>query len=285
MHVPRSFVAEHDGRPVGLAQMTPRPEPHQWDVVYLALEDGPAAVGHGRPLRLVPDRRATRLLGELCDASVLLGAERLFARVPEDGEQFEMFRQVGFTPVVREYTYYRALDQPAPPRPGMTADIPGLRPQRRADAFGLLQLYQECNPKMVQMAEGMRSASWELPAGGLGRRLTRRARTQRWVVERETHKAAWVELSTQRGRIHALRIMVDERYADLVGPLVDFALGAAAAHPAQGVTVRVREHQRRLLDALDAHGFEPVDGSYLMVKLLATPVLQPQFGRVLEKVV
>src|SRR5687767_13148024 len=78
---PRSLVAEQEGRPVGLAQMRPRREPRQWDVVYLAVEHA----GDDAPTGLVfaPDRRATRLLGELCDAAVELGLERLFTRIRE----------------------------------------------------------------------------------------------------------------------------------------------------------------------------------------------------------
>ena len=66
VHAPRSFVAEQEGKAVGLAQMRPRREPSQWEVMYLSVEPevGGAAspTGDGLPrLRLVPDRRATRL--------------------------------------------------------------------------------------------------------------------------------------------------------------------------------------------------------------------------------
>ncbi|MGH2355264.1 MAG: hypothetical protein ACRDJN_26945, partial [Chloroflexota bacterium] len=160
---PRSFVCESDGRPVGLGQMRPRREPHHWEVVYLAVEatrprsgDGPSRAG---PVSVMPDRRAARLLGELCDAGVLLGAERIFASIAEDGGRFELFKQVGFSPVVREYSYLRPGGPEAGPAgtaeeaataSGLVGAIPGLRPQHRSDAFGLLQLYQECTPKIVQ---------------------------------------------------------------------------------------------------------------------------------------
>lgn len=273
---PRSFVAEQDGRPVGLAQMAPRQDPQQWDVVYLALEQEPPKQPDTLPpLRLVPDRRATRLLGELCDAGVLLSATRLFGRVDEDDECYEMFRQVGFTPVVREFSYFRPLgrDDGREPEP----EIPGLRLQRPADAFGLHQLYQASNPRLVQLAEDKRSRSWE--------RQARAPRARRWVVERDARQAAWLQLALQRRGPHPMQLMVDDRDPDLLQPLIRFALRQAGARPAQGVLVRVREHQRRIVRALEEQGFEPLGAQVLMVKQLAVPVMQPQLGRVLEKVV
>ncbi|MBI3973501.1 MAG: GNAT family N-acetyltransferase [Chloroflexi bacterium] len=286
---PRSFVAEQDGRLVGLGQMRPRREPHQWDVVYLVVERLPgtyASDGAVAPSHRQPDRRATRLLGELCDAGVALGAERLFARIAEDDGRFDMFRQVGFTPVVREYTYFRqpAAPDPAPVSLPASAAIAGLRPQRRADAFGLLQLYQACTPKVVQMAEGKGSRSWELPPESLRKRLTKQARTRSWVVERDSKKVAWLQLCEQRRGPHSLRIMADERAVDLHRPLVEFALETLGARLASGVLMRVREHQSRLTAALEDVGFEPVDAHVLMVKQLAAPVLERRFTSVLEKV-
>ena len=288
---PRSFVAEQDGRPVGLAQMKPRREPQQWEVVYLAVEHLTTAAREapsGGALRPAPDRRAATLLGELCDAGVLLGAERLFARILEDDLRLELFKQVGFSPVAREHTYYRPLrpqaggpeSQPSPP-----PAIPGLRPQRRADSFGVLQLYQECTPKTVQMAEGKRSHSWDLPADTFGGRLTRQTRVQRWVVEQDARKVAWLQVGIRRHGPHVVRMMVDPRVAELSEPLLRHALAALPARPAGGVQVRAREHQQSLISALEAQGFYQVDGDLLMVKLLAAPVVQPQLARALEKVV
>jgi len=257
-------------------------------VMYLAIGQEPGAglgaPGDGLPrLRLVPDRTATRLAGEMCDAGVLLGAERLFVRIPDDGAGYDVFRQVGFTPVVREFTYYRAAGAPHEVSPAVE-DIAGLRPQGRADAFGVLQLYHECTPKVVQMAEGKRSQNWDLGAG-LGKRFGQRGRSQRWVVERDTRKVAWLQITTQRRGPHQVRMMVSDRAIDVLQPLLDFALGRLAAHPANGVMVRVREHQPRLMSALEANGFEPVDGRLMMVKQLAAPVLQRGFAHAVEKVV
>src|SRR5919108_579773 len=47
--------------------------------------------------------------------------------------------EVVYSPVEREYTYYQEQERAAAPP---AAAVPGLRPQRRADAFGLLQLYR-----------------------------------------------------------------------------------------------------------------------------------------------
>jgi hypothetical protein len=286
VRAPRSFIAEQNNRAVGLAQMRPRHEPHQWEVMYLAIESAEGEPnGDGVPrLRLLPDRRATRLVGEMCDAAVQLGAERLFARIADDEAGYDVFRQVGFTPVVREFAYFRAAPT-VPADPGKSEHISGLRPQRRSDAFGVLQLYHEVTPKVIQMAEGKRSQSWELASAGLGKPLSRRARVRRWVVERDARKVAWLQLSAQRRGPHQGRLMVSDRAFDLLQPLLDFALFELAALPAHGAVFRVREHQPRLMRALEENGFEPITSDLLMVKQLAARVLQRGFVHALEKVV
>jgi hypothetical protein len=301
---PRSFVAEIESRPVGLAQMRPRREPHQWEVVYLAVEQPPGAgssveadeVAPGSAwLRSVPDRRATRLLGELCDAGMALGAERIFASITDEGGRFELFKQVGFSPVVREYGYFRAREAKAgvatPRRHAAqrVAGIAGLRPQRRADAFGLLQLYQECTPKVVQMAEGKRSRSWDLPANGLGRRVlppgwASQRGAERWVVERDARKVAWLHLTRRRRGHHLVQLLVDQRASDLNEPLLRFAMAQLEADPAPGIMVNVREHQHGIVAALEGLGFSRVETRLLMVKQLAIMV-RHQFVPALEKVV
>ena len=286
MRVPLSYVAERDGKPIGLGQLRPRREAHQWEVAYLAVE---APSGLPAPnLRLVPDRTASRLLGALCDAGVAQGADRLLARMSDGGGRYELFRQLGFSLAVREYSYFHPLagaEGAAPASAEQLAQrVPGLRPQRRHDAHGLLQLYARCTPKMVQMVEGKRSQSWETAPVGIGKRLTRGSGVQRWVVERDTDRVGWLQIQRLARGPHQIRILVDERASELNQSLVDFALDLLAGAPG-GAMVRAREHQERLISALEASGFLLVDAHLLMAKMLAAPVLQPQFGRVLEKVV
>ena len=288
MRVPLSYVAERDGKPVGLGQLRPRREAHQWEVAYLAVETPTGASGQAPNLRLVPDRTASQLLGALCDAGVAQQADRILARMSDGGGRYELFRQLGFSLAVREYSYFHPLAQAAPvPRvtPELLAQrVPGLRPQRRADAHGLLQLYARATPKTVQLVEGKRSQSWETAPVGIGKRLTRGSGVQRWVVDRDTEKVGWLQIQRLARGPHQVRIMVDERASELNQTLVDFALDVLAGESG-GATVRVREHQERLISALEASGFLLVDAQLLMAKMLATPVLQPNFGRVLEKVV
>lgn len=305
MRVPLSYVAEREGKPVGLGQIRPRREEHQWEVAYLAVESsrypGPnTATDEGAQtpnLRLVPDRIASRLLGALCDAAVGQSADRILARMTDGGGRYELFRQLGFSLAVREYSYFHALPAASagqrPEASLLARRVPGLRPQHRADVHGLLQLYERSTPKMLQMVEGKRSQSWEIAPVGLGKRLTWRSGVQRWVVERDREKVAWLQIQTLARGPHQVRILVDDRAAELNQSLVDFGLDVLSANAGTdrgtgsgtGMLVRVREHQERLISALEASQFFLVDAQLLMAKMLASPVLQPQFGRVLEKVV
>ncbi|HEV2125002.1 MAG TPA: hypothetical protein VGW38_19820 [Chloroflexota bacterium] len=304
---PQSIVAEYEGTPIGLAQLRPRREPNQWEVAYLAVEaaetKGASSAQNssdGAPLRssrtpgFSPDRTAARLLGALCDTAVSLHAERVFARVAEDNGRYELFRRLGFAPAVREYTYFLPSGFLKPGLEGITGDrdsgslvepIPGLRPQQRSDTFGLLQLYQQCTPKVIQMAEGKRTHLWETPTGNLGKHLTRRPRVQRWVVEVDARMVAWLQIEFQSRSPHRVQLLVDDRSRALVHPLLDFVTRLVGTRLQQGIIVFVREPQTHVISALELAGFELADSQLLMVKLLATPVLQPQFGRVMEKVV
>ncbi len=292
VRVPVSIVAVQDKRPVGLGQLAPRREPHQWEVAYLAVEP-PAPVTDGSPtLRLVPDRNAARLLGALCDAAVAHRADRVLARMSDEGGRYELFRQIGFSLAVRELSYFRTVPETAGPtgsKPvplrSLARRVPGLRPQHRSDAFGLQQLYQDNTPKVLQLVEGKRSHSWEIQPVSLGNQLTRRTGVTRWVVERDARKVAWLQIQRVSRGPHQVRILVDDRAGELNQSLVDFALDALAGTTANGVLVRVREHQSRLTTVLESAQFFLVDAHLLMAKMLATPVMQPNFAPALEKVV
>lgn len=280
---PVSMVVEAEGKPLGLGQLRPRKEPHQWEVAFLAVDSSAGGAG---ALRLVPDRNAARLLGALCDAAMTHSADRVMARVEDEGGRYELFRQLGFSLAVREYSYLRSLAQSDQASPAdLSRRIPGLRPQRRSDAHGILRLYERVTPKTVQMAEGKRSGSWEVGPVDLRPPFSRRRGVRRWVVERGGERLAWLQISSLPRAPHVISVLVDDRAGELNQSLVDFALDLLAGKGAASVIVRAREHQTRLMNALDVSGFVLMDAQLLMVKMLATPVLQPQFGRVLEKVV
>lgn len=296
---PRSLIAEQGGSVVGLGQMRCGDEPGQWDVVYLAVaahgetrSGGRAGVSADRSPQRLTHRRATRLLGELCDAAMEVGAESVHARVSDEAERVHLFEQVGFSPVVREYTYYRPFsdDATTKTKSSVPALLPGMRAQTQADAYGVFQLYQRITPKVIQLAEAKRSQSWDMPsagwaAAGWGRRFGRQTRVKRWVVEQDTRKLAWLQLTIRQRGQHTMSLMVDSSAGDLHQPLIAFALAALSAQPAASVVSRVREHHHGLVGTLEANGFYLAEVHFLMVKQLAARVHQPQFARALEKVV
>lgn len=286
----------------GLAQTRNRREPDQWDLVHFCVLGGSEDAGSSDELgdhdgrgphpgngssapvtATRPGRRALRLLSGVCAAGAESGVLRLFARVPagpEYDDRYELFRQVGFVKLISEYTYHRDSlpDVQAP-------EVPGLRAQHRSDAFGVLQLYQAGTPPAVQLAEGLGSQSWDLPAAGVRERVMGQCRIRRWVVERDGRIVAWLQLAVQSTSPHSARLMVHPLAQDLTRPLLDRALSILAAYPANGVQFRVREHQCGLVSALESQGFRPVRGQLLLVKLMAVRVPAPQFIPALEKVV
>ena len=102
--------------------------------------------------------------------------------------------------------------------------VVGLRPQRRAISYGLLQLYQGSTPKLVQMAEGKRGRAGT-SRGGVGGAWPGRAE-RRWVVERDARKVGWLRLQHQGRGQQALRqaeLLVDPQTSGLAQDLLALA--------------------------------------------------------------
>jgi len=274
----RTLILEEQGRLVGVAQAKARREPDQWDLVYLALEGMDSATLELRRYSWAA-RRLRRLLSEVCHAAAEQGVIRVFARLPEGSEHLELFREQGFAPLVTEYRYLLPHRPAAPP-----AEVPGLRPQRSADAFAVWQLYQRSTPKVVQMAEGLRSTTWSLPAPSLRRRLTRRCQVGRYVVEQGGQVVGWLQVVAEQRGPHQVRLMVGPAHGELAEPLLRLALSSLDAHPEPAVQCEVRGYQTAVMAALEQLGFHRVDSQVLLVNQLAVKVPARGTMPVLEKV-
>lgn len=129
----------------GFAQVWPRADDAEWDLAFLA----PSLERQGNVSALW-----LRLLSDL----IVLGAERgtlrIYVRSAEDAEAEDIFRQVGFTIIIREEVFASSR-VPAPiPLPK------GLRPVTPEDRPALNELYAQVVPQLVQQAEGVAPHWW-----------------------------------------------------------------------------------------------------------------------------
>ncbi|HEX5502387.1 MAG TPA: hypothetical protein VFW96_07165, partial [Thermomicrobiales bacterium] len=262
----RTYVARCRGAPCAFVQARGRSAPHKWDIVYLAAaRRGPAAAPGGRlPLW-------TALLDYTTVAAGRRGIQRLYAKLPGDGEAAEAFRAAGYVRYGEETLYhlYGGTALAAGAADGAEEAAP-LRPQTPADTWALHRLYTLTAPKPVQYAEAYTSHRWEVAEPGLwrGRRGVRE-----WglVVEQGHDVVVYCRVGRQRQRIRLAFVFEPEGRA-LLAPVLDAVLREVAPGRDDQVYCTVQEFQQELAPLLEARGFERLGAQELLVRYTTVSV-------------
>lgn len=150
---PSTYILnQHDenGQLQGLAQMRIRPGRPERDVVFMS-----PSLDTGNGSHAIWQR----LLTHLCIRTAERGNLRLYARLPGDSEELQIFKNVGFVPYGQEDIYQLT--------PDVLSSFPrqtelNLRPQQSSDGWGLQKLYSTLTPRTVQNAEGLAQGQWAL---------------------------------------------------------------------------------------------------------------------------
>ena len=145
------------GATSALAQVAPRPNRAEWDLVFLSpsLDDRQGAVGLWQDL-----------LNYLIIRGAQLGVERVYARCSEDPEAEDALRQAGFAVASREEIFVFA-EQSAPAVPPK-----GLRPLDREDARALQELCSHAEPQYLHKIEWPPLRTACLPSSSLARDIS-----------------------------------------------------------------------------------------------------------------
>lgn len=251
---------EENGGWSGFAQMRQRPGRNEYVIAVIA----PAlASGSGAHAAW------QRLLAHLAVQAGERGGQRLYAGLPGEGEEYQIFRHMGFTAYAEEEVY-QFTD--AARLPGVTP-LP-LRRQRERDSWGLQKLYAAVTPRVVQAAEGSGQGEWEL-------------NPRRWPAAQQRLGYVWevggdinavLHIRTA-ARVHWIRSLLHPDMRDQGEALASAAL-AGIKHPGrQQVFWAVRSYEAGLAATLHACGFEPVARQTLVVKhctvRVREPVVQP----------
>jgi hypothetical protein len=253
----RAWVAEHNGRLVGLAIARPRAGGLVWDVVSL----------HAEP---AVEQVAGDLLEEVTAHVGARAARRVFLEAPSGARAQDVARRAGFERFTSGELYVLA--------PGFKVERTDLfeaRPRLRADEHDLFQLYTASVPAPVRSAEALTLEEW----AGLfpGRRFWQPSfgTRQQFVWELGTSLVGWLEITFGQ-RSQYMDILVHPRYEDATDRLLRYAL--LQTSPKAAVYVSAREYQPYLASALTRLGFGPVQGGRhdLFVKLLAARVREPR---------
>lgn len=262
---PSTFILDHqdeNSQMAGLVQMRPRPGRREQDVVFIA-----PALDRGNGVSAIWQR----LLTYLCVQAGEQGSYRLYARLPEQGEALQIFKNVGFLEYSRE-TIYRF--DPANHSAAVSAAKLKLRPQESGDGWGLQKLYTAQTPRAVQHAEGLAQGQWELPR--------RRGSLQGYVWELDGELWGALHLrSGKRGQL--IRTLLHPEAIDQAAEL-----GRAALELAQWdrpIYFAFRHYQAGWRHTLPELGFGPFLDQTLVVKHMTVrmreklPVLRPSLEK------
>jgi hypothetical protein len=254
---PSTFILDQqdeNGKVFGLAQVRTRPRRPERDVVFMS-----PSLDAGNGSHAIWQR----LLNHLCVKTAERGGLRIYARLPIESEELQLFRNVGFLPYGQEDIYQ--LDQ-ATNRVTITPDIM-LRPQQSSDGWGLQKLYATLTPRGVQNAEGLAQGQWA---------LTHR----RWGEQGRRHGYVWEVDSEILGAIHIrvgkcgfwIRTLLHPDALDKATALCQAALRLTATKPKLPVFFAFRHYESGWRHVLPEAGFQSLTSQTLVVKSMTVRV-------------
>jgi hypothetical protein len=248
----RAWVAEDEGKIVGLAVARARCSGLVWDVEHLHASEG----GNGQ---------AEELLDRVCHAAASGGARRVFFEAPIGQRGSEIARRAGF----ERYTGASVYRLDPPFRVPKDGQFEG-RPRLRADEQAMFQLYNAAVPVMVRSAEAMSYEEWSALHRGPKRWAPSLVGDRhQYVWELGEGLAGWLEV-VYGHKSQFLEFLVHSKYESLLDRFVGYALkqvsGKAPVYSA------VREYQAGLGAALERVGFKLAGRHDIYVRQLAVRV-------------
>jgi hypothetical protein len=252
----RGWVAEADGRMVGLTLARPRAGGLVWDVSTL----------HAQPDE---DPVAADLLEHVVASAGSHAARRVFLEAPAGGRGLDVARRAAFERFTSSELYILA-----PGGKFERTDLFEARPRLRADEQTLFQLYNNAVPAAVRAAEAMALEEWvALYPGGKRWQPSFTGSRQQFVWELGTSIVGWLEITFGQ-RSQFMELLIHPRYEDAADRLVRYAL--LQVSPKAPVYALAREYQSHLASALQRAGFRLAARHDLFVRLLAARVREPR---------
>jgi L-amino acid N-acyltransferase YncA len=214
------------------------------------------------------------LIDHLCNEAIGKGVGRIYVRIPEGHPVMESFKAHAFRPYAQDRVFFRdSLGEPADD-PG----IPGLRPARRKDLFGLFTLYLAATPKAVSQVEAPDYDQWRAVHEAEWLQRFGRRPSKSLVVEHANEIVGWVGVEPGApGRPHSIAILARGHHGpdgDLQRRLLALAQRQLGAHPG-AVWCNVRNYDTATTRVLQDAGFEHLAGQELLVRELRARALAP----------
>jgi hypothetical protein len=176
----------------------------------------------------------------------------------------ELLQRLGFGVFTRQRLFRLASP---PPSGADLPPLPGLRPWRSTDDWGVRVLYANTVPQLAQQIEApiddaLNPSRW----------------SHRLVLEQDGEISAC--LGSRRGRAgSALRLLLHPRADAYVEALIRHGLATLAGEPPRPVYCRVRRYESWLQAPLEASGFQPATRTAILVKHIVARVMTPEWHR------
>jgi hypothetical protein len=265
-----TVVAEQEGHIIGLGQIGRRES--VWHVERLLTADDLSRADMGLTV--------SSLLAAVAQAAADRGAVRLHAHVERRAEASEAFTRAGFVSYSYESVYW------LPEAPAHTSEDSDslMRPQESKDAWAVYQLYCAVTPRVVQQAEGLDAASWDIPSAAAMRALQQMGE-QRWVLEIGGEILGYMRTRRLGRRLY---LLVHPHAYSYVRKMI--ALGVREIHARRAIRCCLPEYQGELGISLEEEGFRFVGTQVALVKQMAAavraenrvlrPILEPNLGTI-----
>jgi hypothetical protein len=244
-------IADEQEHYRGVSQTRKRAGRPEQDVIFIA----PSLV-HGNGSHAAWQR----LLTYVCVKAGEAGNQRIYARLERDGDELQIFKNVGFSAYAEEAIFRL----PPAQFPEHAQDTLGLRKQTAADSWSLQRLYAAVTPRTVQIAEGLAQGQWQLNQHWLSEQRHRVG----YVWEREGEILAVMHLHT--GKLgHWLRLLV---HPDVTGYVEELVLSGLSQirdiriNPGRPIYGSLRTYQSELAQALVSCGFQQFTIQTVVVK-------------------
>jgi hypothetical protein len=195
------------------------------------------------------------------------GLQRIFAKVPDDGQSADVFRHAGFSAYARRHV----LQLDGLPQNLPTPGRKHLRPAGEHDASGVKRLRGSLTPRLVQQIEGGTEVERD-PTALLP-----------WWMGRETSEYVWEDSGEIRAHLrvltgqdgHWLRILVEPGASEQAELVLGELLFMVTPTPERPLYCGVREYEGGLRPTLEALGFAPLTSELLMTRQTTAPARIP----------
>jgi hypothetical protein len=240
--------ADENGHYQGLAQTRSRPGRPEQDVVFVA-----PSLEYGNGSHALWQR----LLTHMCVKAGEAGYQRIYARLDNEGDALQIFKNIGFAPYAEENIFRLDFDLYL----SHTGNPVELRKQKATDSWSLQRLYAVVTPQAVQAAEGLAQGQWQVNKRFLGSQGHRFG----YVWEKQGEILAAMNFHTGKDG-GWFRMMVHPDVRDEATSLVIAGLKLFKNLDQYPVYCSLRTYQTELVSRVRECGFRQLANETIMVK-------------------